>query len=184
MRHIQRKVQRRVLAGFVSDLFNESPFFSDGLLIRFQNSYILDWKEDIGYMLHPLIRGVLLEEMRLTGKEEFIEIQTELVSIYGELVKESKDDTDARIINFIEMLYHHAELLTEGPAKKDEMNKLIEKDVQNYLGRSLAYDLAQQRSELNGLKNRLEYDRELRELTDMESLLDLLDYGKETRNAA
>ncbi len=186
LRHIQRKVQRRVLAGFVSGIFQESPFFSDYLLIQFQKAHILNWKEDVGgYVLHPLIRGILLEEMRLTSKKEFVEIQTELVSIYGELVKESKDNTSVRIINFIEMLYHRAVLLTEEPAKKDEMNKLIEKDVQNYLGRSLASGPAQQRSELDGLRSRLENDQELRELIDMEPLLDLLaNSGKKIRNAA
>ncbi len=184
LRHIQRKVQRRVLAGFVSDLFKKSPFFSDRLLIQFQKAHILDWKEGVEYVLHPLIHSILLEKMRLTSKKEFIEIQRGLVSIYKDSAMESKDDTDARITNFIEMLYHRAVLLREESVKKDEINKLLEKDVHNYLGKNVTYGSAQQRSELDGLKSRLEYDRELRELTDMESLLDLLDYGKETRNAA
>jgi hypothetical protein len=103
---------------------------ADRLFGEFQKINLFDWDEGIGYKLNPVIRHILLEDMRLNARYKFIEIQKTLIEVYENLTGESQADN--QVANLTEKLFHTAVLLTEEQTAKVEVSTRICGEMQNY----------------------------------------------------
>jgi hypothetical protein len=131
LRYILRSSQRDLLSKFLPDSFaNKPPFFADRLFGEFQKVNLYDWKEGFGHSLNPVVRQILLEDMRLNARYKFIEIQKTLIEVYENLTGESQADN--QVANLTEKLFHTAVLLTEEQTAKVEVSTRICGEMQNY----------------------------------------------------
>lgn len=127
LRIIPRHTQHAPLSKLLPDsLVN----LADRLFGEFKKINLFDWDEGIGYKLNPVIRHILLEDMRLNARYKFLDIQKTLIEVYENLTGESQADN--QVANFIEKLFHTAVLLTEKQTAKVEVSTRICGEMQNY----------------------------------------------------
>ncbi|KHD10616.1 hypothetical protein PN36_25565 [Candidatus Thiomargarita nelsonii] len=171
LRYILRQTQRFMLAKFLPDYFaNKPPIFADRLFTEFQKINLFDWKEGIGHTLNPLVRQLLLEEMRNNAKNEFIKIQTTLVEMYDNLTRENNGESQY----FIEKVYHSAVLLTETASNIDSLAGEMQSYLDTYFV-SVALLTETDQKIIGKLRNTLKADTELNQLIEVDALLRVID---------
>ncbi|MDY0094509.1 MAG: hypothetical protein RBT80_17585 [Candidatus Vecturithrix sp.] len=162
-----------MLSTFLGKWFKDQPFeFFEQLMDKFQKKRIFrPWQLGIGYDLEPIVRNILLWDMRVNAKrEDYIFIEQTLADQYDQWVQQSRDAT--QIKNIVEQFYHSASYLHEtNPGK---MNLLLQEKLENYLQRYFTKDFLSGdvalREQCERLSNELKRDRELAELVDISSL--------------
>jgi hypothetical protein len=153
---------------------NKPPIFADRLFTKFQKLNIFDWKEGTIHTVNPVVRHILLEDMRLNARDEFIDIQKTLVEMYDNLTRENKGDSQY----FTEKLYHSALLLTLTEKQTANMTECLCEQMQSYLDTYfvLANLLTEANKQfLSKLGEKLGSDTELGELLNVDALLSVID---------
>jgi hypothetical protein len=181
LRHIELSMFRYVLSNFLEDRFKSKSFlFYEKLIGEFQNSYIFtQWRLGSGFNLEPVVRNVLLWDMRTNARDYFIKMQKNLEEQYDIWVKQTRDATQVK--NIVERLYHYATYLKE--TQPTNVSSFIQIELQHYLDTYFTQEFTGSeetlQDQLNRLYNALEYDQELAELLDISELLETIKDHKE-----
>jgi hypothetical protein len=163
-----------MLSTFLEDWFQGKPFgFFEHLMDKFQKKRIFTpWQLGIGYDLEPVVRNILLWDLRANQpREEYISIERQLAEQYHAWVQHTRDAT--QIKNILERLYHYATYLHE--ATPESVDRNIQEQLKEYLREyftidSLGGEVALQ-EQLYRLYREIETDKELAALTDIDELL-------------
>jgi hypothetical protein len=169
LRYILRSSQRDLLSKFLPDSFaNKPPFFADRLFGEFQKVNLYDWKEGFGHSLNPVVRQILLEDMRLNAREKFFDIQKTLVEMYDKLIRDNKGESQY----LTEKLYHTAILLEQAPDINDRLAEEMQTYLDTYFVSAALLTEADQQFIMR-LREKLGADTELAE--HVEALLSVID---------
>lgn len=165
-----------VLSTFMPQWFEEKPFeFFEKLMEEFQKTYIFTpFQLGIGYALEPVVRNILLWDMRINAHKEYVKVQETLSDQYDNWVKQSRDAT--QIKNIVERLYHYATYLKE--TRPENLDEFVQSELRRYLNAYLTPEFAggdfALREQFNRLYSTLDSDKELTTLLDIPELLDII----------
>lgn len=166
-----------MLSTFLEGQFKGKRFdFFEKLMEEFRTTYIfMPWQLGVGYDLEPVVRNILLWDMRINTPEEYIKVQKILSEQYDKWVAQSHDAT--QIKNIVERLYHYAAYLQKTREVQD-INPSVQSELKRYLQDYFSPEFAggevALRDQLNRLLSALESDKELSTLIDIAALLQLI----------
>ena len=134
-----------------------------------------------GSRITPVVRNILLSDMRLRQRRSFIEIHGSLHGYYDRCVRKTHDAT--QIKNILETLYHFASFLRE--TQPNYIDSLLQEQLHEYLQmyftREAFRDDIDLLEQFSRLASEIQQDRDLHKLANIDGLLSLLDdYRKET----
>ncbi len=131
LRHIEFGILWFVLSSFLPKWFDGRSFaFFEHLLKDFSDTHVFKpWHLGSGYELEPVVRNVLLLDMRRNEREIYIQVQKALAEQYNVYVEQTRDDTQIKYI--VERLYHYAAFLSE------DQSSLVNTEICNELNRYL-----------------------------------------------
>lgn len=176
LRHIELSMFRYVLSTFLDDWFKGKPFtFFERLIGQFQNTYIFTrWQLGSGFDIEPVVRNLLLWDMRENVPEFFLEITENLEQTYNARVEQTHEAS--QIKNVIERLYHYATYLKI--TQPNYVKALVNNELQHYLDTYFTIEFTGDeialREQLNRLYSALEYNEELTKLIDIQDLLEMI----------
>lgn len=166
------------LTTFLGDWFEKKPFiFFEELLEEFQkHTHIFSlWKLGQGFNMEEVTRSILLSDLRINNCEQFVEIQKILAGQYDIWVSQTRDAS--QIKNIVEKFYHHTMLLKE--TRPDNVDNIIQHELKRYLDlyftTEFIPDEVRLHEQLDRLAKDLEGDRELSQMTDIPTLLDIIE---------
>lgn len=183
LRHIELSMFRYVLSNFLEDRFRGKSFlFYERLIGEFQNTYIFtQWRLGSGFNLEPVVRNVLLWDMRTNARDYFVKLQKKLEEQYDNWVAQTHDATQVK--NIVERLYHYAIYLKE--TQPNNVNAFVPIELRHYLETyfTLRFTGSEEalHDQLTRLYNTLETDRELGELVDIPEILAMIQERKERK---
>jgi hypothetical protein len=165
-----------VLSTFMSKWFEGQPFeFFERLMEEFQKTYIFTpFQLGVGYALEPVVRNILLWDMRVNAHNEYVKAQKTLADQYHNWAEQSRDAT--QIKNIVERLYHYAIYLRE--TQLDNVDELVQNELKHYLRAYFTLEFTggdfALREQLNRLYSTLENDKELATLIDIPESLSII----------
>ena len=156
-----------VLSTFLKEEFQGKSFaFFEHLMERFQQKHIfMPWRLGIGYDLDPVVRNILLWDMRVNAeRKQYIEIEKQLAEQYAEWVAQSRDAT--QIKNIVEHLYHYALYCIEMQPETmpDSIRQRLETFLESYFTLDALGNEVALRDHLIRLYRDIESDKEIGQL--------------------
>ena len=132
LRYIEFGILWFVLSSFLPKWFDGRSFaFFEHLLKDFSDTHVFKpWRLGSGYELEPVVRNVLLLDMRRNEREIYIQVQKALAEQYNVYVEQTRDDTQIKYI--VERLYHYAAFLAE------DQSSLVNTEICNELMTNLS----------------------------------------------
>ncbi|RWX46245.1 hypothetical protein H206_00787 [Candidatus Electrothrix aarhusensis] len=178
LRRIEFSTFHFILSQFLPDPFKDkSFFFFEKLITEFQKqSYIFTpWILGAGFDVEPVIRNILLSDLRINHQEKFIEIQQALIDQYDRWIEQTGDAS--QIKNIVERLYHTALLMTEERVENitEKIAKKLKEYLNSYFTKEYIGNESLVRDQIGRLKNVLERDKELHRMIDAAKLLELIE---------
>ena len=176
LRHIEFDSFKYVLSTFLADWFQGKRYlFFQKLMGEFQKTYIFKrWQLGSGFDLDPVVRNILLLDMRVNFPETFRKVEETLATLYDTWVANTHDATQIR--NMIERLYHYATYLREIQTK--DFDGRMQQELRRYLDTYFYADAPEHTkplyNQLSRLQNTLEEDEELLTLTQTANLLEMI----------
>ena len=176
LRHIDFDTFKFVLSTFLADWFAGKRYiFFQQLMGEFHHSYIFKrWHLGSGFDMDPVVRNILLWDMRINTPQIFQEVEKTLADQFDAWIAKTYDATQIR--NLVERLYHYATYLHE--TQQSNVDELVQQELQRYLDAYFYADAREDRkplyNQLNRLYNTLEEDKDLSILTDRAALLECI----------
>ncbi len=183
LRHIELSMFRYVLSTCLAEWFQEKPFtVFERLMGQFQKTSIFTrWQLGSGFNINPVVRNILLADLRENAPKQFLTITEMLEQAYDERVKKTHEATQVKYI--VERLYHYANFLKF--TQPNYMNALIHNELERYLDTYCTLEFTQDevtlREQLNRLYSALAYDEEFGLLVDVQELLRMITERMEER---
>lgn len=176
LRHIEFDTFKFVLSTFLADWFAGKRYlFFQQLMGEFHHSYIFKrWHLGSGFDLDPVVRSILLWDMRINTPQIFQEVEKTLANQFNIWIDKTHDATQIR--NLVERVYHYATYLHE--TQQPNVDELVQQELRRYLDTYFYTSMPAVRkplyNQLNRLYNTLEEDKDLALLTDRAALLEYI----------
>ena len=176
LRHIEFDTFKFILSTFFQEWFTGKRYiFFQKLMAEFHNSYIFKrWHLGSGFDMDPVVRNILLWDMRINAPTTFRKVEETLAKQYDSWIDRTHDATQIR--NIIERLYHYAMYLKE--TQQSHVELLVQKELKRYLDTYFYSDVPEDTkplyNQLNRLYNTLEEDEELHTVVNVSILLNML----------
>lgn len=176
LRHIEFDTFKFVLSTFLGEWFAGKRYiFFQQLMGEFHRSYIFKrWHLGSGFDMDPVVRNILLWDMRINAPQTFQEVEKTLADQFDAWIGKTHDATQIR--NVVERLYHYAAYLRE--TGQPDVDELTQQELRRYLDAYFYADVPEDRkplyNQLNRLYNTLEEDKDLALLTDRAALLECI----------
>ena len=177
LRRIEFSTFHFILSRFLPNWFKDKPFgFFEDLITEFQKHTCIftPWILGAGFDVEEVTRSILLSDLRVNNKKKFIEIQQVLIEQYERWIEQTSDASQVK--NIIERLYHTVLLMKA--EKKEKIPEKIAEKMNEYLKRYLNKEYTGSElkvcDQVNRLKNALQKDGELCQLTDISILLEVV----------
>lgn len=131
LRHIDFAIIWFVLTNFLPDWFDEQQDFAhvERLLNRLANSFVfLPRGHEAGYIMEPVVKNILLYDLKKHDMNKYLEIERAITSQYGYYARQT---SASQIHFFVEHLYHHACYIQNDA--KHEMREELESRLDRFL---------------------------------------------------
>lgn len=137
LRNVELEIVSFILSKFLSGWFSDKPFYHILRLFgNLTNSFTFSqWQMGSGYTMEPVVKNILLHDLKQNHYEKYVIIQQAINGKYGDEVKKARDDSQIKYI--VERLYHHACFLLI--KNTQNITIIIEEELESFL-RSFAYD--------------------------------------------
>ena len=176
LRHIEFDSFKYVLTTFLAEWFQGKRYlFFQKLMGEFQKAYIFKrWQLGSGFDLDPVVRNILLLDMRVNFPDTFRTVAETLAALYDGWVANTRDATQIR--NILERRYHYATYLRETQAQ--QIDALLQQELRRYLDAFFYADAPGRTkplyTQLSRLHNTLAADAELLALAATANLSDMI----------
>ena len=176
LRKIELTIFKYTLSEFLSYWFKEKKsMFFQALIGEFQKTYIFtEWRLGSGFELDPVVRNLLILDLRSHAPDRFLGVQEKLAKKYDSLVELTHEATQVK--NIVERLYHYATYLRE--TQPNSVNALIKTELcrylETYFTRQFTEDEDAVHEQHSRLSRVLEEDEELAELVDIPTLVRII----------
>ncbi len=181
LRYLNLEIFCKVLSESLEARFREKSFdFFQQLMGEFLAIYIIV-EESWGNKLEPVVRSILVWNMRENHAEEFIELHSKCEKLYDSYAKDTK--AIDQIMNITESLFHCATRVAE--ADPQRVSPKVKEKLQRYLDSYFPIDHGGEKmpslyGQLESLCNTLKKDEDLEKLVEIEELVEIIENHKET----